>query len=399
MAPPVTLSLNAFYGTAISLVAGNKVEDAPFTGQDDFNLYFFFGVNHAIPEQHLFFNELLVKGRDALMLDGVQVVSMESFQFGEQSPKSVQDAIVTAGNKAATVKGNECDYDLQGYIDSYMQTGNQQVLSFLGTCLTINPPYKPQGQIIEPILLQSLMIASGNYIEPGATSYHYDFYAADLYYKKQKEIETAGFARHQLLEIRDYNAVQFLLAKLFGKSDPVIEVPHTPAAFQMFLGQRVERGKSYVPLPKDVEQVKAMFAQAIKDGKVIFGEKNIYVYLQGIVGNFRKQSTGKVVMAEWGSSHVEKEGLPKYLPAKEQSLSIIITGGAYDTKLIFDEVVREMGLENEMFVWVLPDGVRDADIIVHLPVSKGKKIEYIKQPPNGFEPQGVVTRLRCGTCY
>jgi hypothetical protein len=394
---PIFLAqVNPNTGTAAALAAPNKTDNDSSQPHSDANLYFFVGVNHAVLGQQDLFNDLFVKGKDGMRLEGVQVISMESFWFGKGSGRAIEDVLQQTAGRVERAK-EECAYDLQGYITYYLQTGNSQASRFLETCLSLYPPYKPEG--MEKMMLQVLAIAGGKYPEPDSPKHTYEFYAGDLYYRQQQALLDEGFLRHQLMEIRDYNAIQYLRAKVSGKGNPIIEAPHTPAAFKQFLEKRVEREKAYTPLPDDKEQLKAMLGKAIEKGEVLFGLANIYAYLQKIIDDFRKGSKGKVVMAEWGSAHVEKLGLPKFLPKKEQAVSIILTGGAHDTKLLFDQVVREMGMEDKTFIWILPDETREANVVIHLPNPHKETLEYMKQPPNGLYPKGVVTRFRCETCY
>jgi hypothetical protein len=393
MVPPVGLDTSNHY----VMTPPPKGAASVGMGQDfqspDPNLYVFFGINHFIPEQQEFFNELLTEGDDSIRLNNVDAVSSEYFWF-DQVATSFWKRLDPGIKQHKPEVLQKCGYDLQYPITRYIESGEDSYLWFLSECLMKYPPEKSTDVI--DLVAKALVLARLARIN----QYPYAFYAADLSAEEQQKLNTR-FHAWELMEIREYNAIKHLRSLLgaWPQKQFRTETPLNNQEAASFVSKRAGTRTAYRALPQDREQLKTMFLSAKAEGKVIFGIPQIYAYLQNLINTFKDKTgpkgRGKVVFSLWGSSHVEKKGLPKYLPPKTLSLSVILNGGKHDTRSIFDAVIEELGLSGQAFIWVLPGDTRDADLIIHLPTDAGSKLEYRKEPPlEGFDPQGVVTILR-----
>jgi hypothetical protein len=134
--------------------------------------------------------------------------------------------------------------------------------------------------------------------------------------------------------------------------------------------------------------------EAERAGQIVAGWEAVQAWLQDRIERFRAGGGGRVLLSQWGSTHVEKGGLRRFLRPQDQSVCVILNGGRFDTRLAFDRIVREKGWEARTFAWILPAQTRDADVVIHLPDSGGVPLEYLESTGSGLEHDGVVTRFR-----
>ena len=354
------------------------------------NFYIFVGVNHYVPEQHQLFNEFLILGDDNLKIDGIDLIVSESFWTGEKVQQSPDEMIGYVRKPEEGLGLQHCFGDLQGIIDYYLKTGDSTVLPYLKICV-YREPFKKFFDV-EDIDIETLKIARGSHVD-GDLNHTYDFLAGDLSYRVQSSL--LGFInRLQLLEIRDYNSIRFIEMKLQDSPNLTAEVPTPQDSINTFIKERIKRPKKYDRLPKNERALRDILVKANAEGRIIWGTKNIYAYLQGVITGFKKQSRGKVILSKWGSSHTEKEGIEKYVDENDKSFCVVMNGGAYDTILVFDKVVRELGWEGKTFAWIVGENVRDADLVIHLPVKPERASLIHLTPDRYFDPVGVVSHLR-----
>jgi len=370
----------------LPIISSKPIVKSPVSSQGD--LYIFVGVNHYVPEQHQFFNEFLVLGNDNLKVEGIDLIVSESFWTGEKD-KSASQMLDYIG-KVKTLGSQHCFGDLQGIIDYYLRTGDSKVLPYLKDCVRREPFRKLFN--VEDIDIEGLKIVRGSYGDNDPHSY--DILAGDLSYQIQSDL-LSFINRLQLLEIRDYNSIRFIKRRLQGNSKLTPEIPAPKDNVNTFVKNRITRAKRYRALPKDEKALEEMIIKAKNAGKIIWGIKNIYTYIQGKISDNKRKSKGKVILSKWGHSHTEKEGIEKYLGKNDRSFYIVMNGGASDTTLVFDKVIKKLGWEGKTFAWLVGENIRDADLIIHLPVDPGREpLKYEKTPSEFFDPEGVVLHLR-----
>ena len=370
----------------LPIIASKPIVKSPDSSQSNF--YIFVGVNHYVPEQHQLFNEFLVLGKDNLMVKGIDLIVSESFWAGEKSKSTTQ--MLDYISKIKALGSQDCFGDLQSIIDHYLKTGDSTVLPYLKDCVRREPFRKFFD--VEDIDIESLKIVRGSYGD--SDPHNYDILAGDLSYQIQSDL--LGFiGRLQLIEIRDYNSIRFTKMRLQGNSKLTPEVPTPKDNVNTFIKERIKRTQKYKALPKNEKALEEMLVKAKGEGRIIWGVKDIYTYLQGVIDDNKGQSKGKVILSKWGSLHTEKEGIEKYLGKNDKSFYIVMNGGAHDTTLVFDKVVRKLGWEGKTFAWLVGENVRDADLIIHLPVNPEREpLKYGKTPTGFYDPVGVVLHLR-----
>ncbi len=371
----------------VPITSPRLIAKRPDSTQDNF--YIFVGVNHYVPEQHQLFNEFLVLGNDNLKVKGIDLIVSESFWTGGKGKSTTQ--MLDYINKVKTLGNQHCFGDLQRIIDHYLKTGDSTVLPYLKDCVRREPFRKFFD--VEDIDIESLKIVRRSYGDSDP-DHSYDFLAGDLSYRIQSDL--LGFVnRLQLIEIRDYNSVRFAQMRLQGNPKLTPEVPTSQDNVNAFIKDRIKRTQKYKALPKDEKALEELLVKAKGQGRIIWGTKNIYAHVQNLINEHKGQSKGKVILSKWGSLHTEKEGIEKYLDKNDRSFYIVMSGGAYDTTLVFDKVVRKLGWEDKTFAWLAGENVRDADVIIHLPVNPEREpLKYGKTPTGFYDPVGVVLHLR-----
>ncbi|MBI5701057.1 hypothetical protein HZC34_04320 [Candidatus Saganbacteria bacterium] len=366
------------------------VKHAPKPKQkNDGNLYMFFGVNHLVPQQHEFFKELAEEGRkDTTTGPRSDFIALESFWAGgpeSPSPKDLDAKIKSRSDEALS----HCQFDQTKPVENYIKTGDPDTYWYLHKCINNFPPVKLYG--IDKMIMDILDTARNSQTDDNP-SQTYRFFPADL--SPVTQIEYAGiFPNIISMEARESFSAEYLRAKLAGKPSPNSPPFKTKQAYKEYLKANARQTHALNSLPKDEIALRALFESARKSGNVIFGLAGIQAYLAKQVEEFKSSNTGKAGYIMWGSSHVEKFGSPKYVSKNDRSLSIILNGGRYDPDLSFDKVIRDMGLEDQMFAWILPSGTRDADVIIHLPINGSDPINA-EPPPSFLEPKGAITYLR-----
>ena len=371
----------------LPIISSKPIVKSPDSSQS--NLYIFVGVNHYVPEQHQLFNEFLIKGNDDLVVKGIDLIVSESFWTGGKGKSTT--GMLDYIRKVKTLGSQECFGDLQDIIDYYLKTGDSNVLPYLKDCVRREPFRKLFD--MEDIDIETLRIVRNSYVDSDP-DHSYDFLAGELSYRIQSDL--LGFIdRLELLEIRDYNSLRFIRARLQGKTALAPEVPTPKDKVNTFIKERVKRTQKYKALPKDEKALEEMLIKAKGEGRIIWGVKDIYAHVQGLINDHKGQSKGKVILSKWGSSHTEKEGIEKYLDKNDRSFNIIMNGGAHDTTLVFDKVVKRLGWEGKTFAWGVGENVRDADLIIHIGVNPEREpLKYRKTPSEFFDPEGVVLHLR-----
>jgi hypothetical protein len=101
------------------------------------------------------------------------------------------------------------------------------------------------------------------------------------------------------------------------------------------------------------------------------------VYAARSVRQRENPQEAEVFFWRYGKLHARKQDLPFYINkifSRARVRSILINGGTYIAALGLDQAFRELGWENQTFVWYLPPGY-EADVVIHVP-TQGKKLDW-----------------------